>query len=156
MGRQVSLQHVQALLRLDLSELPKLESIPAGTFAECRHFVSVLFGEHSNIANLGMAAFANCTVLTSITLPYKLTIIEELTFTECKALERVVWNKNLKTIGEAAFQLCSNLEDVQLASSSISFGAAPFAECDRLIELAAAAGFPSIPELNEDDEMTNF
>ena len=40
-----------SLLRVDLSGLPKLESIPEMTFAECTHLVSVVFGEHSNITN---------------------------------------------------------------------------------------------------------
>jgi len=83
--------------------------------------------------------------LKSITLPDKLKIIEDLAFVECISLERIVCNKNLKTIGRSAFQVCPKLEDVQLASSSISFDRNPFGDCDSLIELADAAGFPSVP-----------
>jgi len=131
-----------SLLRVDLSGLPKLESIPKLVFADCRHLVSVVFDEHSNITNLGVNAFQRCYALTSITLPDKLEVIEQVTFKKCKSLERVVCNKNLKSIREFAFQQCSKLKDVQLASSSISFGGVPFNACDRLIELAVAAGFP--------------
>jgi len=159
-------------------------------FGKCRHLVCVIFGEHSNITNLGANAFKSCSALKSITLPDKLKVIERLVFTHCSALERIVCNKHLETIGEAAFQACSNLkfitlpdklkvieeklfagctslervvcnknlktigdgafflcsmlEDVQLASSSMFFGTTPFNLCDRLIELAAAAGFPSV------------
>jgi len=103
----------------------------------------VVFGEHSNITNLGEAAFADCLALTSITLPNKLTVIGVMAFMDCSALKRVVCNKKLKTVREGAFASCSKLEDVQLASSSISFGFDPFGGCDRLTELADAAGFAS-------------
>jgi len=46
-----------SLLRFDLSGCPKLESIPNHTFAECRHLEDVVFGEHSDITNLGRGAF---------------------------------------------------------------------------------------------------
>jgi len=103
----------------------------------------VVFGEHSNIANLGGGVFNECYALASITLPGKLTIVEKLAFNKCTSLELVVCNKTLKTIDECVFQLCSKLEDVQFASSSISFGGRVFSARDRLIELADAAGFPS-------------
>jgi len=105
--------------------------------------VSVVFGEDSNITNLGFGAFKQCFALTSITLPGKLEVIEEKAFSHCPALERVICNKNLKTIGEKAFLSCSKLEDFQLASSSTSFGKYPFVNCKTLIEIATAAGFPS-------------
>ena len=72
-----------SLLRVDLSGCPKLESIPEMTFADCRHLVSVVFGEHSNITNLGVAAFQYCYALTSITLPDKLKFIERMVFSGC-------------------------------------------------------------------------
>ena len=42
-----------SLLRIDLSGLPKLESIPKIAFGACPHLASAVFGEHSNITNLG-------------------------------------------------------------------------------------------------------
>jgi len=120
--------------------------------------VSVVFGEHSNITNLGKAAFQECSALTRITLPGKLKIIEEAAFAECTSLELVICNKKLKTIRDATFQDRSMLEDVQLASISTSFGDTPLLGCDRLIEIAAAAGFPSIilwPR-NDNDEQANI
>ena len=131
-----------SLLRVDLSGCPKLESIPEFSFADCHHLVSVIFGEHSSITNLGRGAFNECSALTSITLPNKLKVVDEGACHKCTSLKRVVCNKKFKTIGDCAFQECAKLEDVQLTSSSSSFGR-PFIACDRLIELAAAAGFPS-------------
>jgi len=72
-----------SLLRVDLSGCPKLESIPELTFTECSHLVSVVFGEHSNITNLGLSAFRDCYALMSITLPDTLKVIEQGVFIEC-------------------------------------------------------------------------
>ena len=141
-GQCYPFNNCQSLLRVDLSGLPKLESIPEKAFGGCRNLVSVVFGELSSIANLGPMAFEKCSALTSITLPNKLEVIEDIAFVECTSLERVVCNKTLETIGGGAFQTCPKL-DFQLASSSISFGLNPFAACDLLIEIAAATGFPS-------------
>jgi len=90
-----------SLLRIDLSGCPKLESIPEIAFGTCRHLVSVVFGERSNITNLGAGAFQRCSALTSITLPEMLKIIERLTFGECSPLER--FDKNVTFIGKGAF-----------------------------------------------------
>jgi len=92
-----------SLLRVDLTGLPKLESIPKLSFGSCRHLVSVVFGELSDIVNLGVCAFQDSSALKSITLPDKLKVIEQQTFNYCTSLERVVCNKNLKTIDDGAF-----------------------------------------------------
>jgi len=49
------------------------ESLSHGSI-ECRHLVSVVFGDHSNITKLGAGAFHH--YLTSITLPDKLTVLK--------------------------------------------------------------------------------
>jgi len=126
-GNDQPLGGCHSFLRVDLSGCPKLESIPQHTFSECYHLVSVLFGEHSIITNLGEFAFTQCFALASIPLHEKFKVIEKGAFTQCTSLERVVCNKNLKTVGDCAFHACPKLEDVQLASSSISFGIIPFA-----------------------------
>jgi len=72
-----------SLLRVDLSGCLKLERIPEKAFGNCHHLESVVFGKHSNITNLGVAAFQECYALTSITLPDKLEIIETRVFTHC-------------------------------------------------------------------------
>jgi len=80
--------------------------------------VSVAFGEHSNITNLRKGTFGECFALKSITLPNKLTIIEEMAFANCSALERLVFNKSLKTICEYAFQNCCALKSIICLISS--------------------------------------
>jgi len=102
-GDQAPFCNCHSLLRADLSGCPKLESIPKQSFARCRHLVSVVFGEHSNITNLGVATFHECNALTSISFPDYLKIIESRAFSHCKSLKAVVCNKNLETIGDCAF-----------------------------------------------------
>jgi len=121
-----------SLLRVDLSGCPKLESIPKLTFGSCRHLASVVFGEHSNITNLGEAAFNECSALTSITLPDKLEIIEPGVLSKCSALERVVCNKNLKTIDEGAFQFCFALKSITLPDKLARIEQLAFNTCTSL------------------------
>jgi len=101
-GKKQAFVGCHSLLRVDLSGCPKLESIPQCAFTECTHLVSVVFGEYSNITDIGGGAFEKCYALTSITLPDKLKVIETATFLKCTSLERVVCNKKLKTIGDYA------------------------------------------------------
>ena len=69
-----------SLPQINLTGVLKLESIPKLALADCRFLVSVVFGEHSNITSLGAGAFQQYWALTSITLPKKLKIIEELAY----------------------------------------------------------------------------
>jgi len=100
-----------SLLWVDLSGMLSSLGNPECAFSRCCHLVSVIFGEHSNIANVGAGAFQYCYALKRITLPDKLKIIEDMAFSHCTSLKRVVYNKNLKSIGREAFQYCSKLED---------------------------------------------
>ena len=102
-AKKQSFSDCHSLLRVDLSGCPKLESVPEMAFGGCSHLVSEIFGEHSNITNLGEDSFGECVVFTIITLPDKLEVIERVAFGRCTSLERVVCNKNLKSIGENAF-----------------------------------------------------
>jgi len=142
-----SFNSIFSLLRVDLSGCPKLERLQNLCFNQCENLESVVFGEHSNITNLGDCAFQRCISLKSITLPDNLEVIEEDAFRNCYALERVDCNKKLMTIGDCAFQDYPKLEDFQLASSSISFGMGVFCYAtdmqNRMSEIAAAAGFSS-------------
>ena len=64
-GRQ-AFNKCYSLLRVDFSGCPKLESIPECAFAECHHLVSEVFGEHSNITNIGAGVFQKCSALSPI------------------------------------------------------------------------------------------
>jgi len=143
--QEESLANGSIELYLRCSNFPSLGWGGRQPFSLCPSLlrISVEFGVHSSITNLGLAAFQQCSALKSITLPNNLKVIEKKTFNHCRSLKRVVCGKHLKNIGEEAFQFCSKLKDVQLASSSISFGRHPFFGCERLIWIAAAAGFPS-------------
>ena len=118
-----------SLLRVYLTGCPKPESISEESFGGCSHLVSVVFGKHINITNLGLAAFSDCFALTSITLPDKLTIIEQMAFSNCTSLERVVCNKNLKTIGDRAFQGCSVLKIITLPDKLTVIEIGTFSRC---------------------------
>ena len=109
------------------------------TFAGCKHLASVAFGEHSSITNLGVGASQDCLALTNITLPDKLKVIEDRTFSHCTALERVVFNKNLKTIVENAFQFCSALKSITLPDKLKVIDEDAFTKCTSLERVASSA-----------------
>ena len=157
-GNQQAFSQCPSLLRVDLSGLPKLESIPELAFAECHHLVSVVFGEHSNITNLGPAAFSDCYALVSVSLPDKLEIIEELAFAECSSLERVVCNEHLKimfqncsaftiitllgkleVIEELAFAMCTSLKSVVCNKTLKTIGDGAFQYCSKLKDVQLAS-----------------
>ena len=101
-------------------------------FGSCRHLARVVFGEHSNITNLGPGAFQDCSALRFITLPDKLEVIENRAFSHCSALEHVVYNKNLKNIDRCAFQRCSALRSITLPHKLKVIEQAAFAGCTSL------------------------
>jgi len=121
-----------SLLRVDLSGCPKLESIAKFAFLSCHHLISVVFGEHSNITNLGLGSFQECNALTSIALPNDLKFIEGGAFANCTSLERVVCNKHLKTIGEYAFDRCLALTSITLPNKLEVIEELAFTHCSAL------------------------
>jgi len=98
--------------------------------------------------------FSHCTSLERVDFNDALKSVGEHAFQFCTSLKRVEFGKNLKVVKQGAFHECSKLEDVQLASKSTSFSEIPsFAGCDRLIEVATAAGFPSVTARANDGTM---
>jgi hypothetical protein len=65
-----------------------------------------------DITSIGASAFANCTALETVNLPYA-TTIGASAFDHCAALETVRLPE-LLNIGRTAFQYCTSLEDLYL------------------------------------------
>ncbi len=68
---------------------------------------------------IGSSAFQSCKVLTSITLPEGLTMIESYAFLWCQNLKKLSLPGSLKTIGMYAFYGCSALNNVSYSGSSV-------------------------------------
>ena len=64
------------------------------------------------VTSIGDSAFAGCSGLTSVTIPWGVTSIGEYTFRGCSSLTSVTIPESVTSIGERAFYGCSNLTDV--------------------------------------------
>ena len=80
-------------------------------FNGCSNLASVAFAEGSKLASIGEKAFANCTGLTSITIPDSVTSIGEYAFDRCDKLATVSFAEGTKltSIGKNAFSYCLSL-----------------------------------------------
>ena len=66
---------------------------------------------------IGNGAFADCSLITEVTIPSSVTTIEQNAFSSCTALKKVTFEGTTCNIGNAAFIYCSSLETIKLPSS---------------------------------------
>ena len=72
------------------------------------------------------SAFANCSSLTSVTIPNSVTSIESCAFDGCSSLTSVTIPNSVTSIGESAFKGCSSLTSVTIPNSVTSIGYGAF------------------------------
>ena len=77
-------------------------------------------------------AFADCSNLKSVTLPYTLTDIGDMAFLNCEALEAITIPNSVKTIGDYAFGGCSHLRSIVIPCRVKSIGECAFILCSSL------------------------
>ncbi len=78
--------------------------------------LEALKADRSNALVLGEAAFQNCTGLTSVVLPVRLTTSYRLAFAGCAKLKTVTFEDacELQTISEGMFWSCGNLRSITI------------------------------------------
>ena len=59
-----------------------------------------------SVTTIGGAAFANCSSLTSVTIPNSVTTIGGEAFSNCSSLTSINIPNSVTTIGDAAFSYC--------------------------------------------------
>ncbi|KAI5548472.1 regulation of response to stimulus [Trichomonas vaginalis G3] len=126
---------------------PNLKSIGVGTFSDCS-FTSIEFPNsleiiHSrafsstkissldlyktNLHSLGNGTFMKCPSLSKVSLPNKLTVINESCFSNCQRLVEInISNTNVDTINDNLFSGCSNLEIILLPETLKTIKVSPF------------------------------
>ena len=88
--------------------------------------------------------FANCSALTSVSLPDGLTSIGNAAFEYCSALATVSIGNGVTTIGNAAFANCTSLTGITLPDGVTTIGNAAFANCTSLTEITLPDGLTTI------------
>lgn len=91
-----------------------------------------------NISYIGANAFADCTALTSVTLPTDVTAIGPFAFRGCRQLRMLTLPQSLQYIGDEAFAECSSLADISVHGALQSMGVCAFRDCAALQNLNIA------------------
>ena len=110
----------------------------------------------NNVKTIGKSAFANCSELTSITIPSSVTNIGQQAFQSCKKLTSVIIPGSIAEIPDSAFSRCELLTSVTLCEGVTTIGESSFADCVSLTEVTfpnslssiAKYGFTNCPQLS--------
>ena len=89
----------------------------------------------SPVTKIGMYTFAECTGLTSVTIPSSVTTIEDYAFWGCSDMASVTIPSSVTTIEDYAFMGCYSLASVTIPSSVTSIGEMAFSSCFNLSKL---------------------
>ena len=95
-----------------------------------------------SVTSIGDYAFAECSSLTSITIPNSVTSIGEYAFDGCSSLTSITIPNSVTSIGEGAFFDCSSLTSITIPNSVTSIGTWAFRECSSLDTITCLAMTP--------------
>jgi len=84
------------------------------------------------ITEIGMAAFSDCSSMTSFVCPPGLLLIDDHAFVGCRGLSSVTLSETVTTIGSSAFNGCSSLTSVTIPASVTLIAASAFENCINL------------------------
>ena len=87
-------------------------SIGNYAFADCSSLTSITIP--SSVTSIGFEAFLGCSGLTSITIPNSVTSIRHFAFWGCSGLTSVTIPNSVTSIGDGAFYNCSSLTSVHI------------------------------------------
>ena len=105
-------------------------SIGVNAFKDCTLLTSVEIPD--GVESIGDGAFEDCSSLTSIKIPSSVTSIEDRTFFNCTRLTQVEIPNSVTSIKDSAFSGCSSLTSVEIPSSVTSIGVGVFVRCTGL------------------------
>lgn len=104
--------------------------IDSGAFADCTNLTSITIPD--GITSIGWATFYNCTSLANITIPDCVTTIGDSAFFNCKSLRSIILPNSLTIIEDNAFLVCSELTTITIPNSVTSIGDNAFSGCSSL------------------------
>ncbi len=110
-------------------------------FANCTDISSITLPY--TLVSIGQYAFANCSI-TNISLPSSLKSIGKWAFYECPTLTSIAIPSGVTTIEEGVFWQCSSLTSITIPNSVTSIGSSAFSNCSNLNSVSIPSGVTSI------------
>lgn len=96
------------------------------------------------VTRIGDAAFSECSLLTSVTIPVGVTHIGNYAFNYCSGMTNVTIPAGVTHIGDFAFLYCEGLTSVTIPSSVTHIGNKAFQNCSGLTSVTIPVGVTSI------------
>lgn len=100
----------------------------------------------NTVTEIGIGAFASCTLLTTANIPTGLTTVPQAMYSGCGALTSVVIPDGIKEIGPAAFQNCYTLTVVVIPEGVTTIGRSAFSSCSKMKEIVIPSTVTTIAE----------
>ena len=100
---------------------------------------------NGTLTAIGVAAFRNCTSLTSVTIPGSVTFMGKNIFQGCTGLADVTFNTGVTFVSDYAFDGCTRLAIVNINNGTLTaIGVAAFRNCTSLTTVYMYPDFSSI------------
>lgn len=140
----------KSLKKLTINVTDELEaanglSVPEELVRECRNLQTVIFTGHTeNLSSIKKAAFKNTEMLTEISLPDNICLIEDYAFYN-SSIKNIHLPESLEQIGNYTFAM-SNLESITIPDKVAELGVRIFSGCYKLTEVVLPELITAIPD----------
>ena len=131
-----------AYVRYDENYYTSNDKLGDFAFAECSGLTSLTLP--SSVTSIGDGVFSGCRGLTSLTIPSGVTSIGDLTFNGCSGLTSLTIPSSVTSIGDGAFNGCRGLTSMTIPSSVTSIGKYAFEGCRGLTSMTIPSSVTSI------------
>ena len=127
----------QSLVNLSLPT--SIISIGAGAFSQCYKLTNVIIPEGIEVLE---QTFLNCQLLSSVTLPSTISIIDKNTFWNCTSLSSITLPNQLTYIGDSSFKNCSSLSVIEIPSNVTTIANSAFEGASGLSSITLTRSTP--------------
>ena len=115
-----------------------VKAVGVRAFSDDSLLTSVTF--HDNMRVIDWYAFANCTQLKRIDMPNTVVSVIDGGFYGCTSLETVTMSNQLASIGWSAFQDCKSLKSIDIPNSCTYLDYSAFQGCSSMTDLVIGNG----------------
>ena len=89
-----------------------VNSIGIGSFGGCTYLTKVFFEKGSQLQEIPIESFTNCSNLSKFDIPENVKWIGDYAFSGCSSLDSITISSSVKEIGNASFLECVNLKSI--------------------------------------------